>query len=122
MSRITRRVFLKASALIGVTFAVGKYMSTKTLSFTELCSPAHAAQGKVKKLISVVSDVDAHSQCKMRIGVQGDKVTAIAGDPTDPESKGQLTVRGKHMKEILYSPDRLKHPMKRVGARGEGVV
>jgi anaerobic selenocysteine-containing dehydrogenase len=120
MSRITRRVFLKASALIGVTFAVGKYMSTKTLSFTELCSPAHAAQGKVKKLISVVSDVDAHSQCKMRIGVQGDKVTAIAGDPTDPESKGQLTVRGKHMKEILYAPDRLKHPMKRVGARGEG--
>ncbi|MBW2078547.1 MAG: molybdopterin-dependent oxidoreductase [Deltaproteobacteria bacterium] len=120
MSRITRRIFLKASALFGVTLAIGKYMSAKTLSFADLVNPAHAAQGKVKKLIGVVSDVDAHSQCSMRVGVQGGTVTAIAGDPTDPESKGQLTVRGEHMKEILYAPDRLKHPMKRVGERGEG--
>lgn len=120
MSRISRRIFLKASALLGVTLAIGKYMSTKTLSFTELCNPAQAAQGKAKRVVPVVSDVDAHSQCRMRVGVQGEKVTAIAGDPADPESKGQLTVRGKHMKEILYAPDRLKYPMKRVGARGEG--
>jgi anaerobic selenocysteine-containing dehydrogenase len=120
MSRITRRVFLKASAILGVTLAIGKYMSAKTLSFTELCNPAHAAQGKAKRVVPVVSDVDAHSQCKMMVGVQGGKVTAIGGDPTDPESKGQLTVRGKHMKEILCAPDRLKYPMKRVGERGEG--
>lgn len=90
MSRITRRVFLKASALLGVTLALGKYMSTKTLSFTELCNPAHAAQGKAKRVVPAVSDVDAHSQCRMRVDVQGGKVTTIGGDPTDPESKGQL--------------------------------
>jgi anaerobic selenocysteine-containing dehydrogenase len=120
MSRITRRAFLKASALLGVTLAIGKYMSAKTLRFADLVNPAHAAQGKAKRVIPVVSDVDAHSQCKMRVGVQGGKVTAVGGDPTDPESKGQLTLRGKHMKEILYAPDRLTYPMKRVGARGEG--
>ncbi len=120
MSRITRRVFLKAWALLGVTLAVGKYMSTRTLSFTDLVNPAHAAQGKAKRLVPVVNDVDAHSQCKMMVSVQGGKVTAIAGDPKDPESKGRLTVRGKHMKEILYAPDRLTYPMKRVGERGEG--
>jgi anaerobic selenocysteine-containing dehydrogenase len=120
MSRITRRVFLKATALLGVTLAIGKYMSANALSFTELCSPAHAAQGKAKRVVGVVSDVDAHSQCKMRVSIQGGKVTAVAGDPTDPESKGQITVRGEHMKEILYAPDRLKYPMKRVGERGEG--
>ncbi|MBW1692186.1 MAG: twin-arginine translocation signal domain-containing protein, partial [Deltaproteobacteria bacterium] len=53
MSRITRRIFLKASALLGVTLAIGKYMSAKTLSFADLVNPAHAAQGKVKKLIGV---------------------------------------------------------------------
>jgi anaerobic selenocysteine-containing dehydrogenase len=120
MSIITRRVFLKASALLGVTLAIGKYMSAKTLHFTDLVNTAHASQGNAKKVISVVSDVDAHSQCTMRVSVQGGKVTAVAGDPTDPESKGQLTVRGKHMKEIIYAPDRLKYPMKRAGARGEG--
>lgn len=120
MSRITRRVFLKASALLGVTLAVGRYMTAKTLSFTDLADPAHAGHGKAKKVIGVVSDVDAHSQCRMRVGVQGGRLTAIAGDPTDPESKGQITVRGKHMKEILYAPDRLTYPMKRVDARGQG--
>jgi anaerobic selenocysteine-containing dehydrogenase len=120
MSRITRRVFLKASALIGVTLFIGKYMTAKTLRFADLVNPAHAAQGKAKRLVPMVSDVDAHSQCKMRVSVQGGKVTAITGDPTDPESKGRLTLRGEHMKEILYAPDRLTYPMKRVGERGEG--
>jgi len=120
MNNISRRIFLKASALLGVTLAIGKYMSTKTLRFADLVNPAHAAQSKAKKVIGVVSDVDAHSQCRMRVGVQGGKVTSIDGDPTDSESKGQLTVRGSHMKEILYAPDRLIHPMKRVGKRGEG--
>jgi anaerobic selenocysteine-containing dehydrogenase len=120
MNIISRRVFLKASALLGVTLAIGKYMSTKTLRFADLVNPVHAAQGKAKKVISVVSDMDAHSQCKMRVVIKGGKVTTIDGDPTDSESKGQLTVRDKHMKEILYAPDRLTHPMKRVGARGEG--
>jgi anaerobic selenocysteine-containing dehydrogenase len=120
MNIISRRVFLKASALLGVTLAIGKYMSTKTLRFADLVNPVHAAQGKAKKVIGVVSDMDAHSQCKMRVVIKGGKVTTIDGDPTDSESKGQLTVRDKHMKEILYAPDRLTHPMKRVGARGEG--
>ena len=110
MSKITRRVFLKASALLGVTLTIGKYMSSKTLSFADLLNPAHAAQGKAKSVVPVVSDVDGHSQCKMRVRVHGGKVTSISGDPTDPESKGQLTLRGEHMKEILYAPDRLKYP------------
>lgn len=69
---------------------------------------------------TIVSDVDAHSQCKMRVEVTDGRVIEIRGDPTDPESKGELTPRGKHMREILYAPDRLKYPMKRVGERGEG--
>jgi len=120
MNNISRRIFFKATALLGVNLAIGKYVSTKTLSFTDLINPTHAAKGGAKEVVPVVSDVDAHSQCKMRVSIRGEKVTTIDGDPADPESKGQLTVRGKHMKEILYAPDRLKYPMKRVDARGEG--
>jgi anaerobic selenocysteine-containing dehydrogenase len=63
------------------------------------------------KEVTTVSDVDAHSQCKMRVEVKEGRVIEIRGDPTDPESKGELTLRGKHMREILYAPDRLKYPI-----------
>ena len=72
------------------------------------------------KEVTIVSDVDAHSQCKMRVSVKEGRVIEVRGDPTDPESKGELTLRGKYMREVLYAPDRLKYHMKRVGERGEG--
>ena len=68
---------------------------------------------------TIVSDVDSHSQCRMLVTVQNGRAMEIADDPTDPECRGKLTVRGDHMLEFLYAPDRLKHPLKRVGARGE---
>ena len=67
-----------------------------------------------------VSDVDAHSQSQMKVKVEGERVTAIQGDPSDPESKGELNIRDKKMDKILYAPDRLKYPIKRVGQKGEG--
>ena len=69
--------------------------------------------------ITVVSDVDAHSQSQMKVTIEGDSVTAIQGDTADPESKGELNIRDKKMNKILYAPDRLKYPMKRIGQRGE---
>lgn len=34
---------------------------------------------------------------------------------------GTVCVRGVHAKEIVYSPDRLRHPLRRLGAKGEGL-
>jgi anaerobic selenocysteine-containing dehydrogenase len=42
----------------------------------------------------------------------------ITGDPADPESRAELTLRAEHMRDILSAPDRLRHPLKRVGHRG----
>jgi anaerobic selenocysteine-containing dehydrogenase len=120
MSEITRRSFLKAATGIGATMAVGKYADLRKFNLTALFGSAEAAPAETQNLITAVSDVDAHSQCRMRALVKDGKVVKIQGDPTDPESKGELTLRGKHMKEILYAPDRLIHPMKRVGAKGQG--
>ena len=72
------------------------------------------------KEVTIVSDVDGHSQCLMSVDVEEGKVIDIRGDPLDPEGKGELTLRGKHLKELLYAPDRLKYPMKRAGEKGEG--
>jgi anaerobic selenocysteine-containing dehydrogenase len=79
---------------------------------------------KVKKEgvkdVTIVSDVDAHSQCKLRVEVKEGRVIDIRGDPLDPEGRDELTLRGKHMKSVLYAPDRLQYPMKRVGEKGGG--
>ncbi len=75
---------------------------------------------KEGKEVMTVSDVDGHSQCLMSADVKEGRVIDIRGYPLDPECKGELTLRGKHMRELLYAPDRLKYPMKRVGERGEG--
>lgn len=102
MRRITRRVFLKATAVIGATLAVGRYIDSSKPNPTAPCDSADAAPAGPEKLVTVVSDVDAHSQCKMRVSVKGGRVIEIGGDPMDPESKGELTARGKQMREIVY--------------------
>jgi anaerobic selenocysteine-containing dehydrogenase len=44
-----------------------------------------------------------------------EKISPIKGHPM-----GVVCVRGLHAKEIVYSEDRLKYPLRRIGARGEG--
>jgi len=123
--RIRRRYFLKTMAAIGATAVVGRYIKVGSLidsrefSLTEQFEPVEAASAEVKD-VTIISDVDGHSQCKMVVSLEEGRVIEIRGDPTDPESKGELTLRGKQMREVLYAPDRLKYPMKRIGEKGEG--
>ena len=44
----------------------------------------------------------------------------LEGDPQNPINQGKLCTRGQAAAEITYHPDRVGHPLKRVGARGEG--
>jgi len=118
--RITRRVFLRGVAATGAAAAMGKYVSSMGPGTKGLFASTDVTPGSLEEIFTVVSDVDAHSQCEMKVHVIEKKVTKVLGDPTDPESKGELTIRDRHMKEILYAPDRLKYPMKRVGEKGEG--
>jgi len=122
--RIMRRYFLKTMAAIGATAAIGRYIvgsliDSKEFSLTEQFEPVEAAPAEVKD-VTIISDVDGHSQCKVVVSLEEGRVIEIRGDSTDPESKGELTLRGKQMREVLYAPDRLKYPMKRVGEKGEG--
>ena len=44
----------------------------------------------------------------------------LEGNAKDPISRGGLCARGQASIQITYHPDRLTHPMKRIGARGAG--
>lgn len=58
--------------------------------------------------------------CDILVSIVNDKVISIKGDTESPINKGKLCKKGLASIELLYSPDRLQHPMKRAGERGEG--
>jgi anaerobic selenocysteine-containing dehydrogenase len=58
--------------------------------------------------------------CDAQIHVKDGKVVRVEGDPSSALTKGSLCSKGLSSKELLYHPDRLLYPLKRLGARGEG--
>jgi anaerobic selenocysteine-containing dehydrogenase len=60
------------------------------------------------------------SACGVLVHVEHGTVTKIAGDPDHPQNKGRLCVKGLTYDELVYHPERITHPMKRVGQRGGG--
>lgn len=60
------------------------------------------------------------AMCGVLIHVEDGKVVKVEGDPDSPVSKGALCSRAALSLDRLYHPDRLTHPLKRVGGRGEG--
>ncbi|MCW2849534.1 MAG: molybdopterin oxidoreductase family protein [Marmoricola sp.] len=45
----------------------------------------------------------------------GPKVTSIRGNPDDPLSRGHICPKGVALADVYEDPDRLRHPIKRVG-------
>ncbi|MCL2827052.1 MAG: molybdopterin-dependent oxidoreductase, partial [Eggerthellaceae bacterium] len=62
-----------------------------------------------------------HGGCGTIVTVEDGRVTKIEPDPDAPISKGKLCPKGLAGVELLYHPDRLKYPQKRVGERGAGL-
>jgi anaerobic selenocysteine-containing dehydrogenase len=73
-----------------------------------------------ERTIKTVCNLCGLSGCGMEIVVKDGKVVKVDGDKDHPENRGALCAKGRAIIDILYSPDRLKHPLKRVGRRGEG--
>ena len=73
-----------------------------------------------QKVVKTVCNLCGLSGCGMEITFQEDRIVEVKGDKDHPESHGVLCPKGLAMKDILYSPDRLKYPLKRTGRRGEG--
>jgi anaerobic selenocysteine-containing dehydrogenase len=58
------------------------------------------------------------SGCGVEITMKGEQLHQIK--PMEGHPLGIVCTRGIHAEEVVYSPDRLRFPMKRVGNRGEG--
>ena len=52
--------------------------------------------------------------------VEGDRIVNVKGDPTHPLTRGYTCARGRAVEDLRSSPERLKHPLRRVGEKGQG--
>lgn len=51
--------------------------------------------------------------CGLLLGVQGDEIVNVRGNPNNPTNKGQLCVKGRFGYRYINHPDRIKKPMVR---------
>lgn len=58
--------------------------------------------------------------CGVKVGVEEGRIVSIAGDPDHPVTRGFLCGKVNRYAERVYAPERILHPMRRVGNKGEG--
>ncbi len=60
------------------------------------------------------------SICGITGHVKDGRIIKVEGNTNDPNSRGKLCARGQSALNHQYHPERLLHPIRRVGERGEG--
>ena len=64
---------------------------------------------------------DCPDTCAMLVTVQDGRAVKVQGDPDHPPTHGALCTKVSRYAERSYHPERVLHPMKRVGPKGSGL-
>src|SRR5687768_8806393 len=72
------------------------------------------------KMVRVACPHDCPDTCAMLVTVEEGIATKIQGDPEMPFTEGTLCTKVAHYLERTYAPDRLTHPLRRIGPKGKG--
>lgn len=108
---ITRRDFIKiAGAAAGTGAGSGLLHSALGADSRGGCS---------ESVTATICEM-CHWYCGALARVVDGKVVKLDGNPNHPNSRGKLCARGNAGMGLLYDPDRVKTPLLRTGARGEG--
>ena len=112
MDELTRRDFLKMSAIAAVTAVAG-------------CAPppAPAPQPTPRPTIEAVEAWHKSvcrfcgTGCGVLLGVTKGQLVALRGDPDHPTTKGLVCAKALFLPKMVYSPYRLKKPQIRKGGK-----
>jgi len=110
-----RRAFLK---IIGTAPLAPSLLSTEAHARTGLRRPARLGDDLCEEIPSLC-DL-CFWRCGILAKVRDGRLLRVAGNPAHPRSRGRLCARGTAGRHIVGDPNRLQHPLRRVGERGEG--
>lgn len=122
-AKVSRRKLVQTTAIGGLAAASGALtLPFSRLAFAQTAADTVPAAGKVAWSACTVN---CGSRCPLRMHVVDGEIKYVETDNTgndDYEGLHQVRacLRGRSMRRRVYNADRLKYPMKRVGARGEG--
>ncbi len=120
----TRRRFLGYS---GAVAAAAMFWDFGRFAFDP--APSEDASGQAdpaaqsvlaQERVVYTSDAFCASECGMKVTTYNGVIDTIYGNEHVPYNAGTICAKGSSGKQVVYSPYRLKYPMIRVGARGEG--
>ncbi|QGP90861.1 Nitrate reductase [Neomoorella glycerini] len=127
--RLSRRTFLKWSTTLGATLGVTSGLEKLTIPTSALAGVTETKEQVATGTLPYGADriVKCRCGCGDVCGVHHiadvyvkDQQIVWYGGAKEGWNKGGLCPRGASGLQIIYSPDRLKYPMKRVGERGSG--
>ncbi|MCX5716847.1 MAG: molybdopterin-dependent oxidoreductase [Nitrospirae bacterium] len=112
--KIARRDFLKYSSLLAAT----PFLDIATLRTFKKGPPDRVGTESVDTVTSVCEM--CFWRCLIVGKVKNGRLVKLEGNPKSPSNGEKLCARGNAGIQLLYDPDRLKYPLKRIGKRGEG--
>ncbi|MGQ9554850.1 MAG: molybdopterin-containing oxidoreductase family protein [Anaerolineae bacterium] len=116
MMQISRRTFCKLAGVSATAAAL--YKSTGSVLAALNLIDKTTPPGKEAWVPSVCQLCPA--ECGLLVRVVGGLAVKIEGNPRNPNNQGRTCPKGQVSPQLLYNPDRLRTPLKRIGERGEG--
>jgi menaquinone reductase, molybdopterin-binding-like subunit len=119
MSKFGRRELLSGAALAGVA-ALGCRQGRDPYRIDKpaVLGGQEGRVGEERWVLSTCALCEAGCGIKVRV-VEG-RAVKIEGNPEHPVNSGGLCSRGQAALQALYHSDRVRTPLRRVGARGDG--
>ncbi len=78
-----------------------------------------SSKDSTEKVVLTSCSYDCGARCILKVRVRDGRIVHIGTDDR-PMPSLKACVRGLAQKDVVYAPDRLTRPLKRVGQRGEG--
>ncbi|MEE9275561.1 MAG: molybdopterin oxidoreductase family protein, partial [bacterium] len=72
----------------------------------------------MKKEFQTICPLDCPDACSLLLTVEEGRVKSLRGDPHHPVAQGLICGKMRTYTDTIYAPDRILHPMRRIGPKG----
>ncbi len=120
---LRRREFLRLSAGATAAMAAPQWLACATHGGPGVAPAPAASLGPIDYRRAQAKPTicfGCTTHCGVIGWVQDGRVRLIEGNPKDPNSQGTICSKANGLIEATESPERLLHPLRRIGPRGSG--
>ncbi len=118
-SKLTRRQFIRMAGGLTAATAVAGGVGVASAAITDRGNDVSRTTGRKLRSIPTTCQL-CQSRCGMLAFEHDGQLEKVEGNPGHPNNKGRICAKGQAAPNLFHNPDRLLHPLKRAGARGEG--